>query len=86
MTDYRKWQCLIQLPKLPPLAATTGQAVFTANLMGRFLAELISGNRAEMSQLVVAQRRSPKWEPEPAPWLAVRYMQNAFSRIDEAGK
>ena len=26
------------------------------------------------------------WEREPLRWLAVRYMQNAFFRIDEAGK
>ncbi|MGH9642463.1 MAG: hypothetical protein ACRD3Q_08550, partial [Terriglobales bacterium] len=64
----------------------TGQGVSTTNLMGRILAELISGRRTELSQLPVAQRRSPNWEPEPLRWLAVRYMQNAFQRIDDAGK
>ena len=64
----------------------TGQGVSTTNLMGRVLAELVSGKRTPLSQLPIAQRRSPLWEYEPLRWLAVRYMQNAFYRIDEAGK
>jgi len=34
--------------------------------------------------LPMAQRTSPNWEYEPLRWLAVRYAQNAFLRIDEA--
>jgi glycine/D-amino acid oxidase-like deaminating enzyme len=64
----------------------TGQGVSTTNLMGRVLAELVSGNRTWLSQLAIAQRRSPLWEHEPLRWLAVRYMQNAFWRIDQAAK
>ncbi len=64
----------------------TGQGVSTANLMGRIVAELVSGRRSSLSQLPPAQRRSPNWEREPMRWLAVRYMQQAFMRIDEAGK
>lgn len=72
--------------KIATARGYTGQGVSTANLLGRLLAELISGQRTELSQLPVAQRRSPNWEPEPLRWLAVRYMQNAFFRIDRAGK
>jgi glycine/D-amino acid oxidase-like deaminating enzyme len=64
----------------------TGQGVSTTNLTGRILAELISGNRTALSQLPLAGRQSPLWEVEPLRWLAVRYMQDAFRRIDEAGK
>jgi glycine/D-amino acid oxidase-like deaminating enzyme len=64
----------------------TGQGVSTTNLTGRILAELISGKRTALSQLPIAQRHSPAWEREPLRWLAVRYMQNAFFRIDDAGK
>lgn len=64
----------------------TGQGVSTTNLTGRILAELVSGCRTELSQLPIAQRQSPQWEHEPLRWLAVRYMQNAFQRMDEAGK
>lgn len=64
----------------------TGQGVSTTNLTGRVVAELISGNRTALSELPIAQRRSPLWEREPLRWMAVRYMQNAFFRIDQAGK
>ena len=64
----------------------TGQGVSTTNLTGRIVADLISLKRTELTELPVAQRNSPFWEPEPLRWLAVRYMQNAFLRIDAAGK
>lgn len=64
----------------------TGQGVSTTNLTGRVLAELVCGKRTSRSALPIAQRHSPLWEVEPLRWLAVRYMQNAFFRIDQAGK
>lgn len=64
----------------------TGQGVSTTNLTGRVLAELVSGERTALGELPIARRRSPVWEIEPLRWLAVRYMQNAFFRIDQAGK
>jgi glycine/D-amino acid oxidase-like deaminating enzyme len=72
--------------KIATARGYTGQGVSTTNLTGRVLAELIAGPRTELSQLVIAQRRSPLWEIEPLRWLAVRYMQNAFLRIDQAGQ
>jgi glycine/D-amino acid oxidase-like deaminating enzyme len=64
----------------------TGQGVSTTNLAGRVLADLITGKRSELATLPIAQRRSPNWEPEPFRWLAVRYAQKAFLRIDEAAE
>ena len=64
----------------------TGQGVSTTNLTGRVLAELVSGHSTPRTELPIARRRSPLWEREPLRWLAVRYMQNAFFRIDQAGK
>jgi len=64
----------------------TGQGVSTTNLTGRIMAELISGKRTALCGLPIAERQSPLWEVEPLRWLAVRYMQDAFRRIDEAGK
>jgi glycine/D-amino acid oxidase-like deaminating enzyme len=72
--------------KIATARGYTGQGVSTTNLLGRIVAELVSGKRTELSQLPVAQRQSPNWEVEPLRWLAVRYMQNAFFRIDAAGK
>ena len=85
----RDWMPMTEFDSATKIATArgyTGQGVSTTNLTGRVLAELISGQRTPLSQLPIAQRRSPEWEREPLRWLAVRYMQNAFSRIDEAGK
>jgi glycine/D-amino acid oxidase-like deaminating enzyme len=62
----------------------TGQGVSTTNLAGRLLAGLIAEKRTGLESLPLAQRRSRAWEPEPLRWLAVRYMQDAFLRIDTA--
>lgn len=72
--------------KIATARGYTGQGVSTTNLTGRVLAEQITGRRTALSALPVAQRRSPLWEFEPLRWLAVRYMQNAFFRIDRSGE
>jgi glycine/D-amino acid oxidase-like deaminating enzyme len=85
----RDWMPMTEFDPATKIATArgyTGQGVSTTNLTGRILAGLISGERTELSQLPIAQRRSPRWEHEPLRWLAVRYMQSAFLRIDEAGK
>ena len=64
----------------------TDPGVATTNLAGRILANLILGKHTELEALPLAQRRSRNWEPEPLRWLAVRYMQGAFARIDEAAE
>ncbi|HTW67824.1 MAG TPA: FAD-dependent oxidoreductase [Bryobacteraceae bacterium] len=64
----------------------TGQGVATTNLSGRILANLILGKRTPLETLPLAQRQSRDWEPEPLRWLAVRYMQDAFARIDAAAE
>ena len=64
----------------------TGQGVATTNLAGRVLANLIIGKQTGLETLPLAQRQSRNWEPEPLRWLAVRYMQDAFARIDTAAE
>ena len=64
----------------------TGQGVSTSNLAGRLLAGMIAGRNTGLETLPLAQRRSPDWETEPLRWLVVRYMQNAFARMDEAAE
>ena len=64
----------------------TGQGVATTNLAGRVLANLILGKQTGLETLPMAQRQSRAWEPEPLRWLAVRYMQNALARIDQAAE
>jgi len=85
----RDWMPMAHFDRSSKIATArgyTGQGVSTSNLTGRILAELISGSRTLLSQLPIAQRQSPQWELEPFRWIAVRYMQNAFQRLDEAGK
>jgi glycine/D-amino acid oxidase-like deaminating enzyme len=64
----------------------TGQGVATTHLAGRILANLILRKRTALEALPLVQRRSRDWEPEPLRWLAVRYMQGAFARIDAAAE
>lgn len=64
----------------------TGQGVSTTNLAGRVLADLIMSKHSELEALPLAQRHSPNWEPEPLRWIAVRYAQEAFLRLDEAAE
>jgi glycine/D-amino acid oxidase-like deaminating enzyme len=64
----------------------TGQGMSTSNLAGRLLAGMIANRRTGLEMLPLAQRRSRNWEIEPLRWLVVRYMQDAFLRIDEAAE
>lgn len=64
----------------------TGQGVSATNLAGQMLAGMITGRHTGFETLPFAQRRSPHWIPEPLRWLAVRYMQGAFLRIDESAE
>jgi glycine/D-amino acid oxidase-like deaminating enzyme len=83
----RDWMPMVAFDPATRIATArgyTGQGVSTTNLTGRVLASLIGGKPTALDSLVLAQRSSPNWEPEPLRWLAVRYMQNAFLRIDAA--
>lgn len=61
----------------------TGQGVATSNLAGRILADLLIGERSPLTDLPMVGHRSPNWEPEPLRWLATRYVQWAYGRIDK---
>jgi hypothetical protein len=53
-------------------------------MAGKLLSGLITNQSTGLENLPLAQRQSPKWILEPLRWLVVRYMQQAFVRIDEA--
>jgi glycine/D-amino acid oxidase-like deaminating enzyme len=59
-----------------------GHGVSTANLAGRTLAELITGQQTERTTLPLVGHRSPNWEPEPFRWIGVRFTQAALGRVD----
>ena len=62
----------------------TGRGVATTALAGRALAGLIAGVPAYVPDLPMLRAPGPRWEIEPLRWIGVRYIQNAFARIDEA--
>ena len=59
-----------------------GHGVSTANLAGRTLAELITGQETERTALPLVGHRSRSWEPEPLRWLGVRFTQSMLGRVD----
>jgi hypothetical protein len=59
-----------------------GQGVATANLAGRVLTDLITHRASPLTALPMVGHRSPEWEPEPLRWLAARYVQAAYRRLD----
>lgn len=60
----------------------TGQGVATANLSGRVLADLITDTPSELTSLPTVGHNSPNWEPEPLRYLGIRYVQQAYFRLD----
>jgi glycine/D-amino acid oxidase-like deaminating enzyme len=60
-----------------------GNGVATTNLAGRVLADLITGNRSELTALPPVNHRSPNWEPEPFRYIGVSYIQRAYWNIDQ---
>ena len=62
----------------------TGRGVATTALAGRALAGLIAGIPEYVPDLPMLHAPGPQWEAEPLRWIGVRYIQNAFARIDAA--
>ena len=85
----RDWTPTVAYDRRTGLATArgyTGHGVATSNLFGRALADLIAGNDSPLVRLPLVNHRSPDWEPEPFRWLAVRYIQGAFARLDARGE
>ena len=59
-----------------------GQGVSTSYVGGRYLAADILGQLHSLRPLPFVGHRSRRWEPEPARWLAARYIQSSFARLD----
>ncbi|MPZ88437.1 MAG: hypothetical protein GEU81_10235 [Nitriliruptorales bacterium] len=64
----------------------TGQGVAAANLVGRVLADPITGTPSPLTALPMVNHRSRRWEVEPLRWLATRYVQHALARLDAVGR
>jgi glycine/D-amino acid oxidase-like deaminating enzyme len=82
----RDWHPTIAFDRRSGIATArgyVGHGVSTANLAGRTLAELLTQQTTERTQLPLVGHRSPSWEPEPFRWLGVRYVQSAMGRLDQ---
>jgi len=61
-----------------------GDGVAAANLAGRTLADLVTGQRTTLVRLPWVGHHSPDWEPEPLRWLGVNLMRRAVVAADRA--
>jgi glycine/D-amino acid oxidase-like deaminating enzyme len=83
----RDWSASVGLDRSTGLAwagGYVGDGVGTTNLAGRTLADLIRGERTELTALPWVDHHSPKWEPEPLRWLAVNAGLKIMSSADES--
>ena len=60
----------------------TGHGVAAANLAGRTLADLVSGQPSPLTELPWVGHRSKNWEPEPARWAGVHGLYSLYRLAD----
>jgi glycine/D-amino acid oxidase-like deaminating enzyme len=60
----------------------TGQGVAAANLAGRTLADLVTGEKSALTALPWVGHRSRTWEPEPARWAGVHGLYALYRLAD----
>jgi glycine/D-amino acid oxidase-like deaminating enzyme len=89
----RDWFASVGLDRAAKLAwagGYVGDGVGASNLAGRTLADLLRGERTELTALPWVGHRSPAWEPEPVRWLGanlgLRVMANADAEEARTGK
>jgi glycine/D-amino acid oxidase-like deaminating enzyme len=68
------------------LLGYSGRGITTAALAGELLAGLIGGWQTGLEDSPIHRNSPPQWEREPLRWLGVRYVQQAYARIDAADK
>lgn len=81
----RDWHASVHFDSVTGRAAGggyVGDGVATANLAGRTLADLVLGRDTELTRLAWVGHRSPRWEPEPLRWLAIRSALRLTASID----
>ena len=81
----RDWQPTFAFDPRSGIASArgyVGHGVSTANLAGRTLADLITGEPTPLTELPLVNHQSPNWEVEPLRWLGIRYTQGAMARLD----
>jgi glycine/D-amino acid oxidase-like deaminating enzyme len=89
----RDWFASVGLDRAAKLAwagGYVGDGVGATNLAGRTLADLIRGQRTELTALPWVGHRSPRWEIEPLRWiganLGLRVMDGADAEEARTGR
>jgi glycine/D-amino acid oxidase-like deaminating enzyme len=83
----RDWHPSVGLDRPTGLAwagGYVGDGVSTAQLAGRTLADLVTGQDTERTRLPWVGHRSPSWEPEPLRWLGANAGLQAMTFADAA--
>lgn len=81
----RDWAASVGFDRASGLAwagGYVGDGVGSSNLAGRTLADLIRGERSELTSLPWVNHRSPRWEPEPLRWLAMNTALRVMTSAD----
>jgi glycine/D-amino acid oxidase-like deaminating enzyme len=84
----RDWCASVGLDRRKGIAwagGYVGDGVGTANLAGRTLAQLITGQDTDLTALPWVNHRSQRWEPEPLRWLGVnggRWLMASADRVE----
>lgn len=71
----RDWMTSVRLDpvtKIGQAGGYVGDGVGTSNLAGRTMAELILGQKTDLTSLAFVNHRSPRWEIEPFRFIAAR--------------
>jgi glycine/D-amino acid oxidase-like deaminating enzyme len=89
----RDWFASVGFDRAAKLAwagGYVGDGVGPTNLAGRTLADLIRGQRTELTALPWVGHRSPNWEPEPLRWIGanvgLRVMDGADAEEARTGR
>ena len=59
-----------------------GDGIATANLAGRILADILTGEKSDLTLLPIVGHISPTWEPEPLRWVGVNAGSALFAAAD----
>ena len=81
----RDWYPSVTYDKATGLGSAggyVGDGVSTAEVAGRTLAHLVSGQSSELTSLPWVGHDSPRWEPEPLRWVAVNTVTALFATAD----
>jgi glycine/D-amino acid oxidase-like deaminating enzyme len=83
----RDWTASVGLDRTTGLAwagGYVGDGVAAANLAGRTLADLITGNDSDLVSLPWVDHHSRPWEPEPLRWLGINAARVLAASADAA--